>query len=225
MLDWYREPARSWDKDYDQFLLPLLTPQEPCYVLYRLDSQNAQGYEWIFIAWSPDQSPVCLRLLTDTLRPISRAWPQIIWVQNNAKITSMKTPFFKPKEGIKNKIEKLWQTDLIQLYTNFILNTNSNSVIIENSNNEEIIETMLPFKKQFYALCSFKMLYVFSFFRSNFASDFLPVKSENKKSHNSTFPWDILKCSALNNMCQIIHFPQEGEKSKSLWMKKVKLLH
>lgn len=58
VLDWCREPAQSWDKDYDQFLLPLLTPQEPCYILYRLDTQNAQGYEWIFIAWSPDQSPV-----------------------------------------------------------------------------------------------------------------------------------------------------------------------
>ncbi|XP_034079650.1 uncharacterized protein LOC117551067 isoform X3 [Gymnodraco acuticeps] len=58
VLDSYREPAYSWDKDYDQFLLPLLTPQEPCYILYRLDSQNAQGHEWIFIAWSPDQSPV-----------------------------------------------------------------------------------------------------------------------------------------------------------------------
>ncbi|XP_029287161.1 twinfilin-2b isoform X2 [Cottoperca gobio] len=58
VLDSCREPAHSWDKDYDQFLLPLLTPQEPCYILYRLDSQNAQGHEWIFIAWSPDQSPV-----------------------------------------------------------------------------------------------------------------------------------------------------------------------
>ncbi|XP_042360036.1 uncharacterized protein LOC121955996 [Plectropomus leopardus] len=58
VLDSYREPAHSWDQDYDQFLLPLLTPQQPCYILYRLDSQNAQGYEWIFIAWSPDQSPV-----------------------------------------------------------------------------------------------------------------------------------------------------------------------
>ncbi|TNN85538.1 Twinfilin-2-B [Liparis tanakae] len=63
VLDSYREPTHSWDRDYDQFLLPLLTPQEPCYILYRLDSQNAQGYEWIFIAWSPDQSPVCLECL------------------------------------------------------------------------------------------------------------------------------------------------------------------
>lgn len=58
VLDWYREPEQSWDKDYDPFLLPLLTPQEPCYILYRLDSKNAQGYEWIFLAWSPEQSPV-----------------------------------------------------------------------------------------------------------------------------------------------------------------------
>lgn len=58
VLDWYREPEQSWDKDYDAFLLPLLTPQEPCYILYRLDSKNAQGYEWIFLAWSPEQSPV-----------------------------------------------------------------------------------------------------------------------------------------------------------------------
>lgn len=59
MLGAYREPSQSWEKDYDHFLLPLLDPQEPCYILYRLDSQNAQGYEWLFISWSPDQSPVC----------------------------------------------------------------------------------------------------------------------------------------------------------------------
>ncbi|KAL0978057.1 hypothetical protein UPYG_G00165390 [Umbra pygmaea] len=58
VLDSYREPAQSWDKDYDNFLLPLLVAQKPCYILYRLDSKNAQGFEWIFIAWSPDQSPV-----------------------------------------------------------------------------------------------------------------------------------------------------------------------
>ena len=55
----YREPEKSWDQEYDHFLLPLLDDQEPCYILYRLDTQNAQGYEWIFISWSPDQSPVC----------------------------------------------------------------------------------------------------------------------------------------------------------------------
>lgn len=53
-----QQPAESWEEDYDSFVLPLLEDKQPCYVLYRLDSQNAQGYEWIFIAWSPDHSPV-----------------------------------------------------------------------------------------------------------------------------------------------------------------------
>lgn len=53
-----RQPVGSWEKDYDSFVLPLLEDKQPCYILYRLDSQNAQGYEWIFIAWSPDHSPV-----------------------------------------------------------------------------------------------------------------------------------------------------------------------
>ncbi|XP_062853935.1 twinfilin-2 [Trichomycterus rosablanca] len=57
------DPFQSWDKDYDLFLLPLLDPEEPCYFLYRLDSQNALGYEWIFISWSPDQSPVRKKML------------------------------------------------------------------------------------------------------------------------------------------------------------------
>ncbi|XP_036839180.1 twinfilin-2 isoform X1 [Oncorhynchus mykiss] len=63
VLGAFREPTQSWDQDYDHFLLPLLDDQEPCYILYRLDSQNAQGYEWIFISWSPDQSPVRQKML------------------------------------------------------------------------------------------------------------------------------------------------------------------
>ncbi|KAL6457893.1 hypothetical protein MHYP_G00331230 [Metynnis hypsauchen] len=63
VLGAYREPSQSWEKDYDHFLLPLLDPLEPCYILYRLDSQNAQGYEWLFISWSPDQSPVRQKML------------------------------------------------------------------------------------------------------------------------------------------------------------------
>ncbi|NXG30463.1 TWF1 protein, partial [Dromaius novaehollandiae] len=58
-----RQPVGSWEKDYDYFVLPLLEDKQPCYILYRLDSQNAQGYEWIFIAWSPDHSPVRQKML------------------------------------------------------------------------------------------------------------------------------------------------------------------
>ncbi|KAG9490234.1 hypothetical protein GDO78_005884 [Eleutherodactylus coqui] len=57
------KPASSWERDYDKFILPLLEDKQPCYILYRLDSQNAQGYEWIFIAWSPDYSHVRQKML------------------------------------------------------------------------------------------------------------------------------------------------------------------
>ncbi|XP_059925022.1 twinfilin-2 isoform X1 [Gadus macrocephalus] len=63
VLGAYREVEKSWDQDYDRVLLPLLDEQDPCYILYRLDTQNAQGYEWIFISWSPDQSPVRQKML------------------------------------------------------------------------------------------------------------------------------------------------------------------
>ncbi|XP_060060543.1 toll-like receptor 9 isoform X3 [Erinaceus europaeus] len=58
-----REPVDCWGKDYDRAVLPLLDPQQPCYLLYRLDSKNAQGFEWLFLAWSPDNSPVRLKML------------------------------------------------------------------------------------------------------------------------------------------------------------------
>ncbi|NWW52919.1 TWF2 protein, partial [Pedionomus torquatus] len=63
VLGAHKELSRRWDNDYDAFVLPLLDEQQPCYVLYRLDSQNAQGYEWLFISWSPDSSPVRLKML------------------------------------------------------------------------------------------------------------------------------------------------------------------
>ncbi|XP_060766467.1 twinfilin-2b isoform X2 [Neoarius graeffei] len=63
VLGSYREPSQSWDRDYDPCVLPLLDSLEPCYILFRLDTQNQQGYEWLFISWSPDQSPVRLKMV------------------------------------------------------------------------------------------------------------------------------------------------------------------
>ena len=48
---------------YDIHVKPLLEEKQPCYILYRLDSKNAMGFQWIFIAWSPDFSPVNSRFL------------------------------------------------------------------------------------------------------------------------------------------------------------------
>ncbi|XP_001367830.1 twinfilin-2 isoform X2 [Monodelphis domestica] len=63
VLGAFREPAQGWEQDYDAAVLPLLDEGQPCYILYRLDSHNAQGFQWIFIAWSPDSSPVRLKML------------------------------------------------------------------------------------------------------------------------------------------------------------------
>lgn len=50
------EPDGDWENDYDKSILPLLEEVEPCYIFYRLDSRNNQGYEWLFISYSPDFS-------------------------------------------------------------------------------------------------------------------------------------------------------------------------
>ena len=43
-------------------VLPLLDDKEPCYILFRYDSKNSMGYEWLFIFWSPDFASVNLLL-------------------------------------------------------------------------------------------------------------------------------------------------------------------
>ncbi|XP_072291287.1 twinfilin-1a [Eucyclogobius newberryi] len=58
-----RKASKSWEQEYDPLVLPLLEDDFPCYILYRLDSQNNQGYEWIFLAWSPDRASVRQKML------------------------------------------------------------------------------------------------------------------------------------------------------------------
>lgn len=53
----------SWEKDYDKLLVPLVEENVPCYILYRLDTKNAQGYEWLFISWVPDTASVRQKML------------------------------------------------------------------------------------------------------------------------------------------------------------------
>lgn len=57
------KPVDTWEHDYDKMVLPLLEEKQPCYLLYRLDSKNNLGYQWIFISWSPDFSPVRQKML------------------------------------------------------------------------------------------------------------------------------------------------------------------
>ncbi|KAG9342272.1 hypothetical protein JZ751_016774 [Albula glossodonta] len=55
--------SKTWDQEYDSCVLSVLEDDQPAYILYRLDSSNNQGYEWIFVAWSPDHSPVRQKML------------------------------------------------------------------------------------------------------------------------------------------------------------------
>ncbi|XP_036432188.1 twinfilin-1a [Colossoma macropomum] len=58
-----KRASRGWEEDYNTLVLPLLENDLPCYILYRLDSTNSFGHEWVFIAWSPDHSPVRHKML------------------------------------------------------------------------------------------------------------------------------------------------------------------
>ncbi|KAL2103127.1 hypothetical protein ACEWY4_002295 [Coilia grayii] len=58
-----KKASKNWDQEYDGYVMPLLQDDMPSYLLYRLDSTNSQGYEWIFLAWSPDRSPVRQKML------------------------------------------------------------------------------------------------------------------------------------------------------------------
>ncbi|PWA28487.1 hypothetical protein CCH79_00016338, partial [Gambusia affinis] len=58
-----RKASKKWDQEYDSLVLPLLEDAVPCYILYRLDSTNNQGYEWILLSWSPDHSTVRHKML------------------------------------------------------------------------------------------------------------------------------------------------------------------
>lgn len=55
--------SSEWDKCYDNIVLSLIEKNQPCYILYRLDSKNELGYEWLFISWSPDTAPIREKML------------------------------------------------------------------------------------------------------------------------------------------------------------------
>lgn len=63
VLDDSRNAEGSWEDDWDKTILPLLEEAQPCYILYRLDSKGDTGYQWIYISYSPDYSPVRQKML------------------------------------------------------------------------------------------------------------------------------------------------------------------
>lgn len=62
-LDGYENVKENWEKDYDATIGPLIEDDQPCYILYRLDSKNGSNYEWLLISWTPDTAPVRQKML------------------------------------------------------------------------------------------------------------------------------------------------------------------
>jgi len=58
----------NWEEDFDKMVKSCIEASTPCYILFRLDSMNELGFEWLFIAWSPDDSPVRQKMLYSATR-------------------------------------------------------------------------------------------------------------------------------------------------------------
>jgi len=58
-----KEANGSWEDDFDSCVLSVLEDKQPCYLFYRMDTKNNQGFEWLFIAYSPDHSEVRQKML------------------------------------------------------------------------------------------------------------------------------------------------------------------
>ncbi|XP_038210694.1 twinfilin [Zerene cesonia] len=62
-LSTHQQVKGTWEQDFDKYVPPLIVDDLPCYVLYRFDSTNSLGYEWLLLSWSPDSAPVRHKML------------------------------------------------------------------------------------------------------------------------------------------------------------------
>ena len=63
VLSKYKEASGTWDEDYNATVLSVVKEHEPCFIFYRLDSQNEFGFEWLFIPFAPDEAEVRKKML------------------------------------------------------------------------------------------------------------------------------------------------------------------
>nr|CAG4644160.1 EOG090X0A90 [Lepidurus arcticus] len=61
-LDCSGKPKGNWEEDF-RALNSLIKDLQPAYLLFRLDSSNSGGYEWLLVSWSPDSAPVREKML------------------------------------------------------------------------------------------------------------------------------------------------------------------
>ncbi|KPJ11291.1 Twinfilin [Papilio machaon] len=63
ILSKYQQVKGSWEHDFDKYVPSLVVDDLPCYILYRFDSTNSVGHEWLLLSWSPDSAPVRQKML------------------------------------------------------------------------------------------------------------------------------------------------------------------
>lgn len=57
------ENSASWEADWDSMVSGQLDPDQPCFLLFRLDEQDGSGYLWTFLSWSPDHANTRQKML------------------------------------------------------------------------------------------------------------------------------------------------------------------
>nr|CAG4646446.1 EOG090X0A90 [Macrothrix elegans] len=57
-INGFAKKQADWEKDFDNLVPHLINKDQPAYLLYRLDSVNSLGYEWLLITWIPESAPV-----------------------------------------------------------------------------------------------------------------------------------------------------------------------
>lgn len=58
----------NWREDFDRSIQPLLDFTNASYILYRLDSKNNLGYEWLLLTWIPNEAHVKQKTLYASTR-------------------------------------------------------------------------------------------------------------------------------------------------------------
>ncbi|KAL4708403.1 hypothetical protein ACJJTC_019639 [Scirpophaga incertulas] len=53
----------TWEQDFDKYVPLMIVEEQPCYILYRLDTTNSLGHDWLLLSWSPDSAPVRQKML------------------------------------------------------------------------------------------------------------------------------------------------------------------
>jgi len=57
-LNKFEKAQSNWEEDYHAFVPRLIDLKQPSFLMFRLDSKNSLGYEWLLIAWIPEDATV-----------------------------------------------------------------------------------------------------------------------------------------------------------------------